>query len=144
VTIPGIPPARIWKRVEIDPAGCWIWTGARSADGYGKTKIDGRTVRVHRWAYRYFRGPIPEGLQLDHLCRVRACCNPNHLEAVTCAENIRRGDTGRYFADRTECPAGHPYDAANTYRDPRGSRRCRACHRARSREWAANRVRAGR
>ena len=89
-------PERIAPRLVVDEeTGCHRWTGAHNSTGYGYVKVDGRQVSVHSVAYELFVGPIPEGLELDHLCRVRDCANPEHLEAVTRAENLRRGRQGR-------------------------------------------------
>ena len=106
------PPlaARFWTLVDLDgpiPAyapdlgACWLWTGALSDRGYGAFRIGGRsgkTVRAHRWAFEDANGPIPEGLEPDHLCRVRACVRPDHQEAVTHRENLRRGAEARRTA----------------------------------------------
>lgn len=97
---------------------CLIWTGALS-DGYGYFGVDGKMVRVHRWAYENWVGPIPAGLELDHVCRVPACANPLHLEPVTHAENMRRSEVGQYQQDpnwqgrtpKTHCPHGHECEA---------------------------------
>lgn len=106
------------------PTGCIEFTGGTDDKGYGQMKRDGRDCRAHRVAYEWLVGPIPDGLQLDHLCMVRACVNPAHLEPVTNEENQRRA-----AAYKTECPQGHPYDEVNTYVRPDGARRCRACRR---------------
>lgn len=119
-------------RESSDPAACWIWDASRSTDGYGHMRVDGVLVQAHRLAYRMFVGPIPGGLTLDHLCRVRHCVNPFHLEPVTNEENIRRGTAGQWLRDKTACPHGHPYDEANTHHTRRGSRACRACARERA------------
>lgn len=112
---------------------CWRWTGAHVPNGYGQIQANGRPRGVHRLAYEAWVGPIPDGLEVDHLCRVRDCINPAHLEAVTHLENLRRGRTivARQIA-KTECPQGHPYDEGNTIKRSRGVRICRACHNARS------------
>ncbi len=123
---------RLMRRVRMDdgPAGCWIFLGADNGCGYGVMKVSGRTRGTHRLAFEATRGPVPAGLQLDHLCRNRKCCNPNHMEAVTSRENTLRGDSrmARY-AERTHCVNGHPYSTENTYNHPSGGRRCRACRR---------------
>ena len=111
---------------------CWIWKAALNADGYGKLQQH----LAHRLTYIELHGAIPEGLQMDHLCRVRSCCNPAHLEPVTPAENTRRGDAARAnrerFAQMTHCRRGHEFTAENT-RVSNGSRTCRACGRTSAR-----------
>ncbi|MFB6955450.1 HNH endonuclease signature motif containing protein [Streptomyces sp. NPDC056309] len=132
---------RFWRKVNAQSI-CWIWTGAKSGGGYGHLSRRGKFIAAHRYAWEMLVGPIPEGLDLDHLCRVRACVNPDHLEPVTRRENLRRG-AGRLrppeARDRKkECPRGHPYDAENTYIAPSdGSQKCRECSRASVRQWRA-------
>lgn len=134
---------RFWGWVDYTES-CWLWTGAKTPDGYGVASWDGRSARAHRVAYELKVGPIPAGLTIDHLCRVRHCVNPAHLEVVTGRENILRGTGPAALAVRkTHCPQGHPYDAANTH-VYKGTRRCRICmrenvrqRRARSRALAA-------
>lgn len=112
---------------------CWLWTGAaaggRGGDPYGVFWVPDTMTYAHRTAYEQFVGPIPEGLQIDHLCSVRLCVKPTHLEPVTAEENTRRAieRSGRL----THCPHGHPYDDVNTYVAPNGSRNCRECARRR-------------
>ena len=113
---------------------CWLWTGSLNHKGYGQWKYKGKTHRAHIIAFQLFGGVIPEGLELDHLCRVHPCVRPAHLEAVTHLENIRRGERGnssKYNTSKTHCPYGHPLDAV----DNRGSRFCRTCSRTRQRNY---------
>ena len=126
------------SRLEEDASGCWIWQGARfRSGGYGAVTIRRRTQRVHRLLYEALIGPIPAGFELDHLCRRPECANPNHLEPVTHAENIRRGLRGRLV---TQCPHGHIYTAENTGLTNTGRRFCRECSRERARRQKANRL----
>lgn len=109
------------------PGGCWIWTGTLYSNGYGSIYVDGRVSLTHRVSYEIRVSKVPEGLEIDHLCRVRSCLNPEHLEPVTHAENMRR-------AMRTHCVNGHEFTAENTYRPADGKRYCRTCRRQRNRE----------
>lgn len=104
---------------------CWEWTGCKQPNGYGQFKADGRRgakkTSPHRFAYEHYIGLIPEGYEIDHLCKNRSCCNPEHLEAITAQENrIRRN------ADQTHCKHGHEFTEENT-RISNGKRVCRAC-----------------
>lgn len=84
---------RIFPRVLVEQAtGCWLWQGELNRNGYGRVWINGKRVMVHRAVWQVLRGPIADGLVLDHLCRNRGCCNPDHLEPVTARENTLRGN----------------------------------------------------
>lgn len=142
---PGVYPrrpatARFWERVnkngpvpEAAPylGNCWLWTASLSHAGYGRfCPLPSGYVPAHRWAYEQENGPLPEGLECDHLCRTPSCIRPSHIEAVTHRENLLRGQTvAARSAQATHCPQGHPYDEANTYVCPRGKRQCRQCRR---------------
>lgn len=129
---------RFWSKVE-KTSGCWEWRGGRKPEGYGVFSTGGRAggmVRAHRAAYWLLVGPIPEGLFLDHLCRNPGCVNPAHLEPVTHAENVARGDAGQHQARKTHCKHGHEFTPANTIW--RGHlRQCRACNNERNRRQRA-------
>jgi hypothetical protein len=140
-------PERFWSKVQPCPmTGCWLWTSAFTVDDYGVFWVGPaeRSARIHRLAYELLVGPIPEGLTIDHLCRVRSCCNPTHLEPVTNRENQLRGLTfGARNASVTHCPAGHEYNKKNTRvgRNPgdRPCRVCRACQRSHQKAFKARR-----
>jgi hypothetical protein len=127
------PIDRLLSKVTEDGNGCWIFNGKINHNGYGTLYVGPRrwdTKLTHRLTYEHFITEIPEDLQMDHLCRARACCNPWHLEPVTRKENILRGESPAAKAARvTECPRGHAYDDANTYSYSDGSRECRICRR---------------
>src|SRR5690606_18223124 len=112
---------------------CLLWTAGKIAAGYGAFHPGGgETVLAHRWAYVSAGGTIGADQVLDHLCRVRACVNPAHLEPVSNEENLRRGaGYGLRNGMRKDCINGHEYTPENTYRSPRGDIRCRACSRIR-------------
>lgn len=120
------------EAVVDEATGCWVWQLGRDRDGYGLKWTPSGTRGAHRVYYGRLVGPIPEGLQLDHLCRVRHCVNPVHLEVVTNQENSQRGLKGRLV---THCAQGHEYTPENTYIRREGRRTCRECHRTRQREY---------
>ncbi len=131
---PRPPIDRFLAKVDKQADGCWLWTGFLHSNGYATFYTGTRKQMAHRFAYEYYVGPIPDGLQLDHLCRVRSCVNPEHVEPVTSRTNLLRGHTvTAAHAAKTECPQGHPFDEVNTYIHPTGSRRCRECMRERDR-----------
>lgn len=134
---------RFMSKVAIDGAGCWIWQAGLSSDGYGVISVGDVQVRAHRLAYELFVGPIPDGLVTDHLCRVHACVNPQHLEMVTDRENLMRGvGPTAVNAARTHCDRGHPLEGPNVYRPPRepGTRQCRRCKLIRQNGYRAART----
>lgn len=129
---------RMHAMVSPEPmSGCWLWTGAIDKDGYGRAYISnkpggkglngrsrtGTTLAAHRIMFQVYRGEIPNGLGIDHLCRNRLCVNPAHLEAVTCRENLMRGNThAKINSDKTVCLRGHEYKLRSD-----GGRFCPAC-----------------
>jgi hypothetical protein len=122
--------ARTVDLYDVDPeTGCWVWRGS-TPRGYGSIKRDGIRYRAHRYIYEREIGPIPDGLQLDHLCRNRSCVNPEHLEVVSCRENLMRGQTlAAENAAKTHCKRGHPLSGENLYVEPKGTRACKQCRR---------------
>lgn len=116
------------------PTACRLWRWAKHNWGYGQVQHSGAWRYAHRVFYEMLVGPIAPGMTLDHLCRVPACINPEHLEQVTIGENVLRGNAVSGVNRRkVACPQGHQYDAENTYTDKRGKRHCRACCRDRMR-----------
>ena len=140
---------RVFLQVEF--GDCWEWLGRLSPSGYGVTseRRDGKTAGVftHRVVYEHLVGPIPDGLQIDHLCRNTRCCNPEHLEPVTAHENVRRSFGLAHFnALKTHCPQGHEYSPENTYvrRRPDGTPSERCCRTCLARRSTRRRQRVGR
>lgn len=120
---------RVEKFIKKD-VGCWEWKGALNK-GYGVLSVKNKLKQAHRISYEAFVGEIPNGLVLDHLCKNTRCVNPEHLEPVTQALNVARGDSGRYWSKKTHCPQGHEYSNENTYVSKMGRRSCRNCHNQR-------------
>lgn len=126
------------NRPELGP--CWLWKGTITFFGYSHFWINHKEVRAHRFSYKLLIGAIPDGLHLDHLCRVRSCVNPYHLEPVTNRINILRGDAPAAInARKTHCIHGHPFDAVNTWHY-KGFRFCKTCRRRRLQSWRHNRT----
>ena len=117
-------------RVEVTPE-CWLWKGDKDSDGYGRVRIDDKRRRTaHRVSYELFVGPMPVGMEPDHLCRNHSCVRPDHLEAVTHRENILRGTSpAALHARQVTCHQGHPLHAAG------GRRHCRTCNAEAARRY---------
>ncbi len=127
-------PARFWDKIQYE-GECWIWQASKNQYGYGKYFHNGRLQGSHRVAYEAIVGPVTKGLELDHLCRNRACVNPIHLEPVTHQVNLLRGQGFNAInARKTHCKRGHELIAENLY-TRKGKRRCNACHVITAREW---------
>jgi len=130
------PLDRFWSKVEPEPnSGCWLWVGGCNREGYGRINLGRRGLGVmlaHRFSFERFRGPLPvwPAAALDHLCRIRSCVNPAHLEIVTQSENWKRGQSWNARA-RLEgrCLRGHPYTEASTFERGNGFIYCRQCVR---------------
>jgi hypothetical protein len=131
-------PLNFWNKVQVEPDGCWLWTGAHSRTGYSSFGYKGKSNTAHRVAYIALIGPIPgtfpHGLTIDHLCRNRLCVNPAHMELVSRGENSLRGNTivARY-KNQTHCINGHEFTPENTGRVPsrNNARCCKACQKIR-------------
>lgn len=118
----------LWDKVTVT-GFCWLFEGWVDKEGYGYARFDLKAQRVHKLAYEQLIGPVPDGLHLDHLCRVRHCVNPDHLEPVTPRENLMRGFThARVNAEKSHCKNGHEFTPENTLQDDK-QRYCRACAR---------------
>lgn len=129
---------RFWDKVR-KGAECWTWLAGKDRDGYGQYGVDGRSVKAHRHAYELEVGPIPEGMDIDHVCRNRACVRPDHLRPRDHAENS--ADRVSFQAAKTHCPKGHEYTPENTGPAGANGRRCRTCDRERvARRRAAQRA----
>ncbi len=145
------PKIRKWRRqtawerfqtkIRIAPNGCWIWFGEKEKHGYGRLTVGRVKVMAHRYAYQTLIGPLPQGLQCDHVvCQNPSCVNPYHLEPVTPKINTLRGNgVGGQNHRKTHCAHGHAYDLENTRICKDGSRSCRECARAACRQWRRTR-----
>lgn len=124
---------RFWKKIKVVDSGCWEWQGADNGYGYGVFHDGPSMVYSHRFSFMTLNNTsIPEGLQIDHLCRNRKCANPDHLEVVTRMVNYQRGISGILKVSITHCPKGHPYNEENTYhilktKTSHGGRSCKIC-----------------
>ena len=110
---------------------CWVWKGGTNGTGYGQFRLNGQRVLTHRISYMIRNGVIAKGLEIDHLCRIKLCYNPDHLEAVTHKVNVMRGELHKVNGDKTHCRYGHRYDISNTKYQKRKAggfaRHCKQC-----------------
>jgi hypothetical protein len=132
---------RFSRYVVPDPmTGCWLWTGALTGQGYGSFRIAGKQIGAHRFALESVTGPLPPGACVDHLCRVRNCVNPGHLEAVSNRENVIRGvGLTAQNLRKTHCPRGHEFGGDNLRLRSDGRRVCRECIRTTARDYQRRR-----
>lgn len=130
------PVSEFFYRHILKTGTCWLWTGRIYPNGYGQFHARTKVVYAHRWSYEFHVGPIPQGKELDHICRVRHCVRPGHLEAVTHRENVRRGN-----AVKNHCIHGHAYNKQNMWLDKHGWKHCRACNRIRKRNYYQEAIR---
>lgn len=131
---------RSWFWSQIEVGDCWLWTGGKSRDRYGKVEYMGTPWTLHRLIWTMLVGDIPEGMEVDHLCKTRLCCNPDHLEVVTHQENMirMRKSTGR--GDERRCHLGHVDEWT---RNSRGQYICNGCNRERVRKHRAKEAKPG-
>lgn len=143
-------PDRFWSKVDKagpisayrpDLGNCWLWIGEKCGGGnrkrgsYGYFAVGGKWIAAHRISYEQEYGIIPDGLEPDHLCRVKHCVRPTHIEPVTRSVNMLRAELHNlYQSSKTHCPHGHLYTPENIYRRPDGERRCKTCEQNASRE----------
>jgi HNH endonuclease len=128
---------RFWNHVEVTES-CWLWTGALNQYGYGnfvvKASRPTKNIGAHRFSHLIFKGPIPKGKEIDHLCKVRRCIHPQHIESVTHRENLMRGETlGALNARKTHCYKGHSLSGDNLLIKYNGFRSCRVCQKKKNR-----------
>ena len=116
-----------WNRVIITNDPCWGWDGAHSSAGYARFFYGEVGYQAGRWLWEQLYGYVPKTYDMDHLCRNRACINPDHLEPVPHQENLARGIVGSRNKIKTHCKRGHPFDKVNTYIDREGYRQCVTC-----------------
>lgn len=119
---------RLHKKIEVSSGGCWEWKACLTKAGYGQIRIDGKTLYTHRVTYQHYKGILVPRLELDHLCRNRKCCNPEHLEQVTRKINQHRGfSPAGIQARQTHCKRGHPFIPENMINRSNGRRICKIC-----------------
>ncbi len=138
---------RFMRFVSPEPnTGCWLWIGASNSTGYGFIAYRGNAYGAHRMSHELYKGPIPDGFEIDHLCRVKSCVNPDHLEAVLPRVNLLRSTVQevnrRLQLAKTHCPHGHPYSGDNLViakvkHTRSGTQRiCRTCRNACQRKYS--------
>ncbi len=123
-----------WNKVKKTDT-CWLWTGSNNGSGYGEIRIKNKKFYTHRLSYEWAKGKIPIGFQIDHLCKNRDCCNPDHLEAVAPKINVQRGNTSKPHFIKTHCINGHLYEKYEYKRTDGKGRNCSECVRNASREY---------
>ena len=131
---------RLLAKIEQLPSGCWQWKASKYPAGYGQMWNGSRVEQAHRISFREFVGDIPDGCEIDHICRNRSCVNPEHLRAVTHRENMRASDSVMGLnAKKTHCKRGHPLSGENLRVEQSGARQCRECLRMHARNARSRR-----
>lgn len=137
------PIERFTEKYIVTSCGCWIWIASIGSHGYGQLGLNDKIVTAHTFSYNNFIGLIPDGLELDHLCRNRSCVCPWHLETVPHKINMKRGinlfGNNIHNKSKTYCPQGHPYNADNTYIGDHNDRQCRICRANADKRYKAKR-----
>ena len=134
--IPLFDHIKFLSMIKINTNGCWIWSGGSTKKGYGRTSFGNSTYYTHRLAYSLFVNEITKNMLIDHTCRNRTCCNPDHLREVSNKQNALENSIGEAYKNslKTHCARGHEFNSVNSYICKNG-RVCRICHRINNKKY---------